>query len=732
MPNSLLGGENIDNTYLDPNKVSRFEISDGLTSDTSSIKLNVGGGLNINESGQLDSQWWTKAAEGTIDANNNRMQNVSNPENATDVVNKQTLDAQAGTVQQLLRDIRLYYKFDDDTLNDVFRGYDGTNKNVAFSSTTPSDGNVIGDAAHFQSTSSGGASRFTNGNAFHFADNNFTISFWYYLDNVNAPNHDPLILTSDSNDGNKRFEVLLLKTTNDLKVNFFHDDASDIEKTLITDGPLPHTNTWLHVVITRDGDTSTCYINGSTTDGYSGKSLGTVGTSSITDVSTTSQVGTQDETKNFVGYIDEFGVWDRVLTADEVSQLYNDGSGRQDFLNFSQNVHRKPPIAFVAASDASAVERQVATFLCDDIDDQEEINAAIGTGDKTVMLSSGTFTVSESSSGAGILIQKGTLLRGQGPYSTFVNRKSDAADGTAVINTDTGGNGRYTIQDLTVDGKRLSDASPSQIQLGAYGIGGDMELATIQNVRIQDCLNSGIFATSAGEDTIIDQVKVNNCNGTGIDLNRSKLKNMRVSNCYVKDCGKQDTTDGAGYSLHGEEVTLTNCHDRGSRVSYRVNAKEGGHVLLNNCVGTTGEEEGNGVLVRGDSLNGSLTLANCRFNHESDAAPAINLQDTDNSGESIHLNGTVIKANGDTGLLVGDCTRVTISGGHIDTSGSNSIDVVGDASSEQVCVFGVYTQTDLKVSKTDGNVLITGCYVGGVINDAGDSAINTGNIEGGS
>lgn len=732
MPSSLLGGENVPNNYLDPKKVARFSISDGLTSDESNnLKLNLGGGLTINQSGQLDSQWWTQAAGGTINANNNTIQNVSNPENATDAVNKQTLDAQAGTVQQLLRDIRLYYKFDDDTLNDVFRGYDGTNTNVAFSSTTPGDGNVIGDAAHFQSTSSGGASSFTNGNAFHFADNNFTISFWYYLDNNNAPNHDPLILTSDSNDGNKRFEVLLLKTTNDLKVNFFHDDASDVEKTIITNGPLPHTNTWLHVVITRDGDTSTCYINGSTENGYSGESLGTVGTSSITDVSTTSQVGTQDTTKNFVGYIDEFGVWDRVLTADEVSQLHNDGNGRQDFLNFSQNVHRKPPVAFVAASDASAVERQVATFLCDGTDDQTEINAAIGTGDKTVMLSSGTFTVSESSSNAGVIVKSGTLLRGQGPYSTFIKRKDDAANGTAVINTD--GNTRYTIQDLTVDGTRLGDASPGTIQLGAYGIGGDMELATIQNIRIQKCLGPGLFATSAGEDTIIDQVKVDNCNGTGIDLNRSGLRNMRVSNCYVKGCGEQDSS-GAGYSLHGEDVTLTNCHDRDSRVSYQVSAKEGGHVLLNNCVGTTGV--GNGVLVRGDSLKGSLTLANCRFNHENNSAIAVDLQDSNgNIADSIHLNSTVIKANGDTGLRIGDSTRITISGGHIDTSGDNSMDVVNsvnDGSTEQVCVFGMFTQTDLKVSKQNGNVLITGCYVGGVINDAGNSATNTGNITGGS
>ena len=79
--------------------------------------------------------------------------------------------------------------------------------------------------------------------------------------------------------------------------------------------------TWYYIVITKSGSTYTFYLNNS--------SLGTVSPGAVVGY-----------TKNlfylgssFVGgsegnaVVDEFGIWSRVLSATEISQLYNGGAG---------------------------------------------------------------------------------------------------------------------------------------------------------------------------------------------------------------------------------------------------------------------------------------------------------------------------------------------------------------------------------------------------------------------
>jgi hypothetical protein len=81
-------------------------------------------------------------------------------------------------------------------------------------------------------------------------------------------------------------------------------------------------NTWTHVVFTYDRVTARMYINGVSVQNFTN-------TSAIDATATDLYIGAKnstDRTRDFNGSIDEVGVWNRALTQDEITQLYNYGS----------------------------------------------------------------------------------------------------------------------------------------------------------------------------------------------------------------------------------------------------------------------------------------------------------------------------------------------------------------------------------------------------------------------
>lgn len=83
------------------------------------------------------------------------------------------------------------------------------------------------------------------------------------------------------------------------------------------------TATWYHVVVTQNTGSSvvTIYVNGS--------SIGTgSGTASNVNNSVDFEIGTATSASFFFdGIIDEVGIWNKVLTSTEVTDLYNAGAG---------------------------------------------------------------------------------------------------------------------------------------------------------------------------------------------------------------------------------------------------------------------------------------------------------------------------------------------------------------------------------------------------------------------
>ena len=90
-------------------------------------------------------------------------------------------------------------------------------------------------------------------------------------------------------------------------------------------GYINSTGTWYHIVTTYASGTCLIYVNAS--------SIGLTnsgGTTSIFDNTTAFTVGARaDPLEYFHGSIDEVGIWNRVLSAAEVTTLYNGGAGNQ-------------------------------------------------------------------------------------------------------------------------------------------------------------------------------------------------------------------------------------------------------------------------------------------------------------------------------------------------------------------------------------------------------------------
>jgi len=81
-------------------------------------------------------------------------------------------------------------------------------------------------------------------------------------------------------------------------------------------------NNWYHVVVTEDGTNRKIYVNGNLENTSS-----VVSSSLNTGIRIGGDGYAGSVVNEFIGKIDELSIWNRVLTADEVSTLYNSGTG---------------------------------------------------------------------------------------------------------------------------------------------------------------------------------------------------------------------------------------------------------------------------------------------------------------------------------------------------------------------------------------------------------------------
>ena len=167
--------------------------------------------------------------------------------------------------------------------------------------------------------------------AANFGTNPFTISLWFY---PNAGNNLQVLVAKGFTGGTDK--GFYLNTDNRYNSNLngiaFGLNTGGTYRTIVTTSAFPYTATaWNHLVVTRTGNTTLIYLNGVLTSTTNAQVGGTADVSG--DISNTganmllAQYGSGG--LNFAGRMDGLTMWNRVVSVDEVTQLYNSGTGVQ-------------------------------------------------------------------------------------------------------------------------------------------------------------------------------------------------------------------------------------------------------------------------------------------------------------------------------------------------------------------------------------------------------------------
>jgi len=143
----------------------------------------------------------------------------------------------------------------------------------------------------------------------------------------------------------------------------------------------------------------------------------------------------------------------------------------------------------VAASNASALAKAEADYVCDGVADNVQIQAAIdalpASGGK-VLLSEGTFTIA-----AAISIANRLILQGQGRDNTKIIQVAAAGGVNLIINGSGTTLGQVQIRSLTLDGNKTN----CTVGKGIDGSG--FQGFTLTDIRIQNTVEEGLYGAGA-------------------------------------------------------------------------------------------------------------------------------------------------------------------------------------------------------------------------------------------
>ncbi len=206
--------------------------------------------------------------------------------------------------ETLFTDLVECFTFRNDAKSDV-SGTDGT-VNGAIHTTE----GIMGMAYDFDGTND-----YLNlGNA---SSTNQSISLWFKEDvDTSTTRH----LLSFYNDSNNRIEIAMQSSPNMIYVKT--DVSGTWDSNIVTTTTFSK-DTWYHLVIAHNSGTTKIYINGVLDSTHTGKHW-------VSDIATaTTYIGTKDNATGeyWDGTIAEFTMWDKELSSDEVSDLYNSGIG---------------------------------------------------------------------------------------------------------------------------------------------------------------------------------------------------------------------------------------------------------------------------------------------------------------------------------------------------------------------------------------------------------------------
>lgn len=202
-----------------------------------------------------------------------------------------------------------YWKFDESSGNatDAVGSLSAVNTSVTYSAGKINNGAVYGGTA-FHTVADASAIKPTS-----------DISFGGWV-NITSTSSYQMLLAKGENAGDTRsYELRCFGTTTQMEVQMKAGGAYVVARSTTAIG----TGSWVHVIYTRTGTTHKIYINGASDTLASS----TTSANSIDYSTDDLWFGQRNAGLRFNGKLDEIGIWNVALSAAEVSELYNGGSG---------------------------------------------------------------------------------------------------------------------------------------------------------------------------------------------------------------------------------------------------------------------------------------------------------------------------------------------------------------------------------------------------------------------
>jgi hypothetical protein len=200
------------------------------------------------------------------------------------------------------------------------------------SSLVLSDNNTVtyqtGKISNGATFTSANSEYLMNDNGYSDSGGDISLSFWIYLTASTANDDGIYTIKSAASNANSITAVMANIAGTNILFAFWNSAGNDYSRVYIT---APSTGSWHHVVVVMDVSQAasgfTIYVDGSAvSDTHYNTNSSTHGAITGGDVTLGAQGNGQAGTF-FDGGLDEFGIWNRLLTSDEVSQLYNSGNG---------------------------------------------------------------------------------------------------------------------------------------------------------------------------------------------------------------------------------------------------------------------------------------------------------------------------------------------------------------------------------------------------------------------
>lgn len=202
----------------------------------------------------------------------------------------------------LTTNLQAYYKLDGNS-TDSAGSNNGTDTNITYNTSN----GKINQGAGFD----GSTSLISIGNAAGLNSASFTYTAW--IKPTSFTNTNYIVSTAVAGAPSWRIDSSVA-TQNLSKAGIINIGSSNTALTA---------NVFSFVAVTYDGTTATFYLNG-VADGTPSSAQ-----TFLTEVRQIGVFTTPSSVTDFSGAIDEVGIWSRVLTGAEITQLYNHGAGLQ-------------------------------------------------------------------------------------------------------------------------------------------------------------------------------------------------------------------------------------------------------------------------------------------------------------------------------------------------------------------------------------------------------------------